>query len=116
MEPCGNQNKAGCLWHPGEYERALNRYVRTGKPEIMIFFKDSDPFAQEDSPQRKAMLRLRKRIGQDNVMFGTFQSTSQFAEILYDQLLMILAEFPTRQSSTAFYAVIPLGIKGRRFR
>ena len=76
-----------------EYERALNRHVRTGKPEIMVFFKESESPSQEDIPQREEMLHLRKRMGQDNVMFSTFQSTSQFAEIFYDQLLMILAEF-----------------------
>ena len=78
----GTKTKRAASGTLEEYERALNRYVRTGKPEIMVFFKDSAHSSQENSPQRKAMLRLRKRIGQDNVMFSTFQSTPQFAEIL----------------------------------
>lgn len=110
----GTKTKRAASGTMEEYERALNRYVRTGKPEIMVFFKDSASSSQENSPQRKAMLRLRKRIGQDNVMFSTFQSTPQFAEILYDQLLMVLAEFSHGTKQHSVLRSYTIGDKGQK--
>lgn len=97
-----------------EYERALNRHVRTGKPEIMVFFKEPESPSQEDIPQREEMLHLRKRMGQDNVMFSTFHSTSQFAEIFYDQLLMILAEFSHVTKRDRVLRSYTIGDKGQK--
>ena len=97
-----------------EYERALNRHVRTGKPEIMVFFKEPESPSQEDIPQREEMLQLRKRIGRDNVMFSTFQSTPQFAEIFYDQLLMILAEFSHGTKRDRVLRSYTIGDKGQK--
>lgn len=97
-----------------EYERALNRHVRTGKPEIMVFFKEPESPSQEDIPQREEMLHLRKRVGQDNVMFSTFHSTSQFAEIFYDQLLMILAEFSHVTKRDRVLRSYTIGDKGQK--
>ena len=97
-----------------EYERALNRHVRTGKPEIMVFFKEPEFSSQEHMPQREEMLRLRERIGRDNVMFSTFRSTPQFAEIFYDQLLMILAEFSHGTKRDRVLRSYTIGDKGQK--
>lgn len=97
-----------------EYERALNRHVRTGKLEIMVFFKEPEFSSQEHMPQREEMLRLRERIGRDNVMFSTFRSTPQFAEIFYDQLLMILAEFSHGTKRDRVLRSYTIGDKGQK--
>lgn len=47
-------------------------------------------------------------------MFGTFQSTSQFAEILYDQLLMILAEFSYETKQHSVLRSYTIGDKGQK--
>ena len=97
-----------------EYEQALNRHVRTGKPEIMVFFKEPEFPSQDDMPQRKEMLHLRKRIGQDNVLLSTFRSTTQFAETFYDQLLMILAEFSHGTKRDRVLRSYTIGDKGQK--
>ena len=75
-----------------EFEQAVTRRQQTGSPEICIYFKRVDD-PSDPGEQLRQVLAFRKKLEQQNeLFFGQFGTTSEWADTCRDHLLMYVHE------------------------
>lgn len=77
-----------------EFSRALTRHKKTGRPEIMIYFKETPlPLSQIDIDQFKKVKEFRNEISKLGGLYAVFNDTPEFETSLRSHLTSIVNKF-----------------------
>lgn len=93
-----------------EFHRALERWRRTGKPEIFVFFKKVDAASEADAgPQLLKVLDFRRQLEETRqLMYKTFDAEDAFAGLVSDHLKAFAKGTLPKMQPNADMVVLPL--------
>ncbi|MHB8068814.1 MAG: DUF4062 domain-containing protein [Desulfobaccales bacterium] len=83
-----------------EFLRACDRRVRTGKPEIWLFFKAVDTENANDPGEqlRKVLDFKKKQIESKELLFKEFSDTETWKDLIHDELSAYLVDLSNRET------------------
>ena len=84
-----------------EYERAMKKHLVDPSVKVMMYFKQLPPEVS-DAKNREKLLKFRKRVEQEGCFYKTFTDSEEFSRLLYDNLLMVLAERASQRPKQIF--------------
>ncbi|MFB7891220.1 DUF4062 domain-containing protein [Microbacterium sp. NPDC056044] len=93
--PAGSEYETG---FQEEFERAFDRYRRTGSPFVALYFKAVDaPSLQDPGPQLARVMDFRGEIEKNHrVLYQTFDSPEQFKSLI---LHLLVEQLHTRRKA-----------------
>lgn len=98
----GSETKRALSGTIEEYERAYNKYIFNKNTKLMMYFKTSAiPIDKIDTSQIEKLKAFKKRISDDGNLYYTYSTTLEFSEMLYDQLTMMLMDYPKSDSTVS---------------
>ncbi|EZP49375.1 hypothetical protein [Delftia sp. RIT313] len=85
-----------------EFDLAYNRFLSTGCPEILLYFKDA-PIAPSkiDIQQLQGIQEFKSSISKKGGLYSTFDDLSSFETSLRAHLSAVAQQFSVQMSSTA---------------
>jgi hypothetical protein len=86
-----------------EIERAIERNVSTGAPEIMLYFRDVDGDAERDAgPQLQRVLQFRDSVVKSrSMLYRSYGDVVEFDALLFEHLMKVLGRHATEAAATS---------------
>ena len=86
-----------------EYERALEKHAFNPSTIIMLYFKNSNCLDSANC-QSNEIDELKKKVGRDGVYYYIFSDQTEFENMIFDQLSMLIVDYPKRTDRPKFIA------------
>jgi hypothetical protein len=85
-----------------EFDRAIGRFNKTGRPVVSLHFKSVDPAEEEDpGPKLQEVLDFRERIEREHVaLYQRFESLEGFKLLVYQLLSEEMLELSSQAKSS----------------
>jgi hypothetical protein len=90
-----------------EFDRALARFRSTGRPEVLVYFKDTPlPPSKIDPDQLEKVQNFREKVNENGGLYGSFKDSDSFQSSLRVHLSMVIQK-PTINSVNKELSLIP---------
>lgn len=97
----GTQTKRALSGTIEEYERAYRKHLLHPEVQLMMYFKtEAIPIEHLDLSQLEVLQTFKQRVADDGNLYYTYQTLSEFSEMLHDHLTMILMDYPKVAAKT----------------